>query len=61
MHTHTECVSMSSVLFNSSWHLSKEEVTVKMFSGSVIRSECLVGLDPEVVCDVRLKSRIVLV
>ena len=35
-----------------------EQVMVKTFSGSVIRSECLVGLDPEVVCDVRLKSRI---
>ena len=32
---------------------------VKMFTQcSVILSECLVGLDPEVLCDVRLKSRI---
>ena len=30
----------------------KKEVMVKMFTGSVILS----GLDPEVVCDVRLKS-----
>ena len=36
----------------------KEEVMVKAFSGSVIRRECVVGLDPEVVCDVRLKSLI---
>ena len=28
----------------------KEEVMVKIFTGSVIWSECLVGLDPEVVC-----------
>ena len=37
--------------------LLKKEVMVKMFTGSVILSKCLVGLDPEVVCDVRLKSR----
>ena len=35
----------------------KEEVNVEN-AGSVIVSECLVGLDPEVVCEVRLKSRI---
>ena len=33
---------------------------MKMFSGSVIVSERFVGLDPEVVCDVRLKSQILI-
>ena len=48
---------MSSEPFSTATAREKKEVMVKMFTGSVILSECLVGLDQEVVCEVRLKRR----